>query len=171
VAWLLDDSDGGEASISAPASYAPAWAIVIPRPQQLFDVREGRGQVRTRSTPMSAHSSLFIRKELVSGHTMGHRPVRAARWAHPAVRRSGPPRADPAGQGDPSNPMAAMGADKSSHFNTPAGRLGCELRSEGSRGPTARPAPCPSRCTRASRRSSISAFSGSTRPPSMRATS
>ena len=114
VAWL-STIPMGESMDPRSGGVKPAWALYA-QVQQLFDVRE----VQPNVTKIDADVNT-----LVIVHPKGLTP--ATQWAidqyalrggHILLFVDPVAEADPAGQGDPNNPMAAMGADKSSHFNT-----------------------------------------------------
>ena len=114
VAWL-STIPMGESMDPRSGGLKPAWALYA-QVQQLFDVRE----VQPNVTKIDADVNT-----LVIVHPKGLTP--ATQWAidqyalrggHILLFVDPVAEADPAGQGDPNNPMAAMGADKSSHFNT-----------------------------------------------------
>ena len=97
--------------------------VVYSEAQQLFDVRPLAAERHAASTPTCSVLVLVHPKNLSPATAVRHRPVRAARRTHPGVRRSaGRGRSAPAA--DPQNPMAAMDADKSSHLEHAAHRLG-----------------------------------------------
>ena len=114
VAWL-STIPMGESMDPRTGGLRPAWALYA-QVQQLFDVHE----IQSNTTKIDADVNT-----LVIVHPKGLTP--ATQWAidqyalrggHILLFVDPVAEADPAGQGDPSNPMAAMGADKSSHFNT-----------------------------------------------------
>src|SRR5580698_1607990 len=114
VAWL-STIPMGESMDPRSGGVKPAWALYA-QVQQLHAVRE----VQPNVTKIDADVNT-----LVIVHPKGLTP--ATQWAidqyalrggHILLFVDPVAEADPAGQGDPNNPMAAMGADKSSHFNT-----------------------------------------------------
>jgi len=114
VAWL-STIPMGESMDPRTGGLRPAWALYA-QVQQLFDVHE----IQSNTTKIDADVNT-----LVIVHPKGLTP--ATQWAidqyalrggHILLFVDPVAEADPAGQGDPNNPMAAMGADKSSHFNT-----------------------------------------------------
>jgi ABC-type uncharacterized transport system involved in gliding motility auxiliary subunit len=114
VAWL-STIPMGESMDPRTGGLKPAWALYA-QVQQLFDVREVQPNIAKIDADVNT---------LVIVHPKGLTP--ATQWAidqyalrggHILLFVDPVAEADPAGQGDPSNPMAAMGADKSSHFNT-----------------------------------------------------
>ena len=85
--------------------------------QQLFDVRPLE-PTAAQDRPGHQRAGGRASEGAVAGDAVRDRPVRAARRAHPGVRRSAR-RGRHAGA-DPHNPMAAMTADKSSHLGRAA---------------------------------------------------
>jgi ABC-type uncharacterized transport system involved in gliding motility auxiliary subunit len=113
VAWL-STIPMGEGLDQRTGQMRPAWAI-YQQAEQLFDVR----QVEPTATKIDPDVSA-----LVIVHPKGLSP--ATQWAidqyalhggHILLFVDPVAEADPAGAADQENPMAAMGADKSSHFN------------------------------------------------------
>jgi ABC-type uncharacterized transport system involved in gliding motility auxiliary subunit len=114
VAWL-STIPMGESLDQRTGQLRPAWALYA-QAQQLFDIREIQANITKIDSDVNT---------LVIVHPKGLTP--ATQWAidqyalrggHILLFVDPVAEADPAGQGDPSNPMAGMGADKSSHFNT-----------------------------------------------------
>jgi ABC-type uncharacterized transport system involved in gliding motility auxiliary subunit len=113
VAWL-STIPMGEGFDQRSGQMRPAWAI-YQQAEQLFDVR----QIEPTATKIDPDVSA-----LVIVHPKGLSP--ATQWAidqyalrggHILLFVDPVAEADPAGAGDQQNPMAALGADKSSHFN------------------------------------------------------
>jgi ABC-type uncharacterized transport system involved in gliding motility auxiliary subunit len=114
VAWL-STLNMSESFDQRSGQMRPAWALYA-QAQQLFDIRN----VEPTATKIDSDVST-----LVIVHPKGLSP--ATQWAIDQYALRGGhillfvdplAEADPAGAGDPRNPMAAMGADKSSHFST-----------------------------------------------------
>ena len=114
VAWL-STINMGESFDQRSGQMRPAWAL-YQQAEQLFDIRT----LAPTATKIDADVNA-----LVIVHPKGLAP--ATQWAidqyalrggHILVFVDPIAEADPAAAGDPQNPMAAMGADKSSHFNT-----------------------------------------------------
>ena len=114
VAWL-STIPMSESFDQRSGQVRPPWAVYA-QLEQLFDLRQVDANAPKIDTDVNA---------LVVVHPKGLSP--ATQWAidqyalrggHILLFVDPVAEADPAGQGDPNNPMAAMGADKSSHFNT-----------------------------------------------------
>jgi ABC-type uncharacterized transport system involved in gliding motility auxiliary subunit len=114
VAWL-STINMGESFDQRSGQMRPAWAL-YQQAEQLFDIRT--------LTPTASKIDADV-NALVIVHPKGLSP--ATQWAidqyalrggHILVFVDPLAEADPTAAGDPQNPMAAMGADKSSHFNT-----------------------------------------------------
>lgn len=114
VAWL-STINMGESFDQRSGQMRPAWAL-YQQAEQLFDIRT----LAPTATKIDADVNA-----LVIVHPKGLAP--ATQWAidqyalrggHILVFVDPIAEADPTAASDPQNPMAAMGADKSSHFNT-----------------------------------------------------
>jgi ABC-type uncharacterized transport system involved in gliding motility auxiliary subunit len=114
VAWL-STIPMGESMDQRTGGLKPAWAIYA-QVQQLFDVREI--QPTTTKIDSDVNTLVIVHPKGLAPATQWAIDQYALRGGHILLFVDPVAEADPAGQGDPSNPMAAMGADKSSHFNT-----------------------------------------------------
>ena len=114
VAWL-STIPMGESLDQRTGQLRPAWAIYS-QAQQLFDVREV--EATTTKIDSDVNTLVIVHPKGLSPATQWAIDQYALRGGHILLFVDPVAEADPAGQGDPSNPMAAMGADKSSHFNT-----------------------------------------------------
>jgi ABC-type uncharacterized transport system involved in gliding motility auxiliary subunit len=114
VAWL-STIPMGESMDPRTGGLKPAWAIYA-QVQQLFDVREI--QPNTTKIDADVNTLVIVHPKGLTPATQWAIDQYALRGGHILLCVDPVAEADPAGQGDPSNPMAAMGADKSSHFNT-----------------------------------------------------
>src|SRR3984885_14022570 len=114
VAWL-STIPMGESMDQRTGGLKPAWAIYA-QVQQLFDVREI--QPTTTKIDADVNTLVIVHPKGLTPATQWAIDQYALRGGHILLFVDPVAEADPAGQGDPSNPMAAMGADKSSHFNT-----------------------------------------------------
>jgi ABC-type uncharacterized transport system involved in gliding motility auxiliary subunit len=114
VAWL-STIPMGESLDQRTGQLRPAWAIYS-QAQQLFDIREV--EATTTKIDPDVNTLVIVHPKGLSPATQWAIDQYALRGGHILLFVDPVAEADPAGQGDPSNPMAAMGADKSSHFNT-----------------------------------------------------
>jgi ABC-type uncharacterized transport system involved in gliding motility auxiliary subunit len=114
VAWL-STIPMGESLDQRTGQLRPAWAIYS-QAQQLFDLREV--EATTTKIDSDVNTLVIVHPKGLSPATQWAIDQYALRGGHILLFVDPVAEADPAGQGDPSNPMAAMGADKSSHFNT-----------------------------------------------------
>jgi ABC-type uncharacterized transport system involved in gliding motility auxiliary subunit len=114
VAWL-STIPMGESMDPRTGGLKPAWAIYA-QVQQLFDVREL--QPNTTKIDADVNTLVIVHPKGLTPATQWAIDQYALRGGHILLFVDPVAEADPAGQGDPNNPMAAMGADKSSHFNT-----------------------------------------------------
>lgn len=114
VAWL-STLPMGESLDQRTGQERPAWAIYA-QAQQLFDIREI--QANTTKIDADVNTLVIVHPKGLTPATQWAIDQYALRGGHILLFVDPVAEADPAGQGDPSNPMAAMGADKSSHFNT-----------------------------------------------------
>jgi ABC-type uncharacterized transport system involved in gliding motility auxiliary subunit len=114
VAWL-STIPMGESLDQRTGQLRPAWAIYA-EVAQLFDIREVDATT-TRIDP-DISTLVIVHPKGLSPATQWAIDQYALRGGHILLFVDPVAEADPAGQGDPNNPMAAMGADKSSHFNT-----------------------------------------------------
>ncbi|MDB6012517.1 MAG: transporter gliding motility auxiliary component [Gammaproteobacteria bacterium] len=114
VAWL-STIPMGESLDQRSGQVRPAWAIYS-QAQQLFDVREV--EASTNKIDPDVSTLVIVHPKGLSPATQWAIDQYALRGGHILLFVDPLAESDPAGQGDPSNPMAAMGADKSSHFNT-----------------------------------------------------
>ena len=114
VAWL-STIPMGESLDQRTGQLRPAWAIYS-QAQQLFDIREV--EATTTKIDSDVNTLVIVHPKGLSPATQWAIDQYALRGGHILLFVDPVAEADPAGQGDPSNPMAAMGADKSSHFNT-----------------------------------------------------
>jgi ABC-type uncharacterized transport system involved in gliding motility auxiliary subunit len=114
VAWL-STIPMGESLDPRTGQPRPAWAIYS-QAQQLFDIREL--QANTTKIDSDVNTLVIVHPKGLTPATQWAIDQYALRGGHILLFVDPVAEADPAGQGDPSNPMAAMGADKSSHFNT-----------------------------------------------------
>jgi ABC-type uncharacterized transport system involved in gliding motility auxiliary subunit len=114
VAWL-STIPMGESLDQRTGQLRPGWAIYS-QAQQLFDIREV--EATTTKIDSDVNTLVIVHPKGLSPATQWAIDQYALRGGHILLFVDPVAEADPAGQGDPSNPMAAMGADKSSHFNT-----------------------------------------------------
>ena len=114
VAWL-STIPMGESMDPRTGGLRPAWALYA-QVQQLFDVHEI--QSNTAKIDADVNTLVIVHPKGLTPATQWAIDQYALRGGHILLFVDPVAEADPAGQGDPSNPMAAMGADKSSHFNT-----------------------------------------------------
>jgi ABC-type uncharacterized transport system involved in gliding motility auxiliary subunit len=114
VAWL-STIPMGESMDPRTGGLRPAWALYA-QVQQLFDVHEI--QANTAKIDADVNTLVIVHPKGLTPATQWAIDQYALRGGHILLFVDPVAEADPAGQGDPSNPMAAMGADKSSHFNT-----------------------------------------------------
>src|SRR5580704_4154840 len=114
VAWL-STIPMGESMDPRTGGLRPAWALYA-QVQQLFDVHEI--QPDTTTIDADVNTLVIVHPKGLTPATQWAIDQYALRGGHILLFVDPLAEADPAGQGDPSNPMAAMGADKSSHFNT-----------------------------------------------------
>ena len=114
VAWL-STIPMGESMDPRTGGLRPAWALYA-QVQQLFDVHEI--QSNTAKIDADVNTLVIVHPKGLTPATQWAIDQYALRGGHILLFVDPVAEADPAGQGDPNNPMAAMGADKSSHFNT-----------------------------------------------------
>lgn len=114
VAWL-STINMGESFDQRSGQMRPAWAVYA-QAQQLFDIRN----LEPTATKIDSDVStlVIVHPKGLSPPTQWAVDQYALRGGHILLFVDPIAEADPAGAGDPQNPMAAMGADKSSHFNT-----------------------------------------------------
>ncbi len=114
VAWL-STINMAESFDQRSGQMRPAWAVYA-QAQQLFDVRTLE-PTATKIDP-DVSTLVIVHPKGLSPATQWAVDQYALRGGHILLFVDPIAEADPAGAGDPQNPMAAMGADKSSHFNT-----------------------------------------------------
>jgi ABC-type uncharacterized transport system involved in gliding motility auxiliary subunit len=114
VAWL-STLNMGESFDQRSGQMRPAWALYA-QAQQLFDIRPVEPTATKIDSDVSA--LVIVHPKGLSPATQWAIDQYALRGGHILLFVDPIAEADPAGAGDPSNPMSAMGADKSSHFNT-----------------------------------------------------
>jgi len=114
VAWL-STIPMAESFDQRTGQMRPPWAIYA-QAEQLFDVR----QVDNTATKIDpdVNTLVIVHPKGLSPATQWAIDQYALRGGHILVFVDPVAEADPAGASDPQNPMAGMGADKSSHFNT-----------------------------------------------------
>ncbi len=113
VAWL-STINMGESFDQRMGQMRPAWALYS-QAQQLFDIRNVE-PAATKIDP-DVNALVIVHPKGLSPATQWAIDQYALRGGHILLFVDPIAEADPAG-GDPHNPMAAMSADKSSHFNT-----------------------------------------------------
>lgn len=114
VAWL-STIPMGEGFDQRTGQMRPAWAV-YQQVEQLFDVRTLDNSA-TKIDP-DVNTLVIVHPKGLTPATQWAIDQFALRGGHIMVFVDPLAEADPAGAADPQNPMAAMGADKSSHFNT-----------------------------------------------------
>jgi ABC-type uncharacterized transport system involved in gliding motility auxiliary subunit len=114
VAWL-STINMGESLDQRSGQMRPAWALYS-QAEQLFDIRT----IQPTATKIDAdvNTLVIVHPKGLSPATQWAIDQYALRGGHILVFVDPLAEADPTAAGDPQNPMAAMGADKSSHFNT-----------------------------------------------------
>ena len=114
VAWL-STINMGESFDQRSGQMRPAWALYS-QAEQLFDIRT----IQPNATKIDAdvNTLVIVHPKGLSPATQWAIDQYALRGGHILVFVDPLAEADPSAAGDPQNPMAAMGADKSSHFNT-----------------------------------------------------
>jgi ABC-type uncharacterized transport system involved in gliding motility auxiliary subunit len=114
VAWLAT-INMGESFDQRTGQMRPPWALYA-QAEQLFDIRN----VEPNATKIDSdvNALVIIHPKGLSPATQWAVDQYALRGGHILLFVDPVAEADPTAQGDPSNPMSAMGADKSSHFNT-----------------------------------------------------
>jgi ABC-type uncharacterized transport system involved in gliding motility auxiliary subunit len=114
VAWL-STINMGESFDQRSGQMRPAWAVYS-QAEQLFDIRT----IEPTATKIDAdvNTLVIVHPKGLSPATQWAIDQYALRGGHILVFVDPVAEADPTAAGDPQNPMAAMGADKSSHFNT-----------------------------------------------------
>jgi ABC-type uncharacterized transport system involved in gliding motility auxiliary subunit len=114
VAWL-STINMGESFDQRTGQMRPPWALYA-QAEQLFDIRT----VEPTATKIDSdvNALVIIHPKGLSPATQWAVDQYALRGGHILLFVDPIAEADPSAQGDPSNPMSAMGADKSSHFNT-----------------------------------------------------
>jgi ABC-type uncharacterized transport system involved in gliding motility auxiliary subunit len=114
VAWL-STIPMSESFDQRSGQMRPAWAIYS-QAEQLFDVRQ-LSPTATQVDP-DVNALVIIHPKGLAPATQWAIDQYALRGGHILLFVDPLAEADPAGAADPQNPMAAMGADRSSHFNT-----------------------------------------------------
>lgn len=114
VAWL-STIPMGESFDQRSGQMRPAWAIYT-QAEQLFDIRTLAPTADKIDADVNA--LVIVHPKGLSPATQWAIDQYALRGGHILVFVDPLAEADPSAAGDPQNPMAAMGADKSSHFNT-----------------------------------------------------
>jgi ABC-type uncharacterized transport system involved in gliding motility auxiliary subunit len=114
VAWL-STLNMSESFDQRSGQMRPAWALYA-QAQQLFDIRTLEPTATKIDPDVSA--LVIVHPKGLSPATQWAIDQYALRGGHILLFVDPIAEADPAGAGDPRNPMSAMGADKSSHFNT-----------------------------------------------------
>ena len=114
VAWL-STINMGESFDQRSGQMRPAWALYT-QAEQLFDIRT----VAPTASKIDAgvNALVIVHPKGLSPATQWAIDQYALRGGHVLVFVDPLAEADPTAANDPQNPMAAMGADKSSHFNT-----------------------------------------------------
>jgi len=113
VAWL-STINMGESFDQRSGQMRPAWAVYA-QAEQLFDIRNIEPNASKIDSDVSA--LVIVHPKGLSPATQWAVDQYALRGGHILLFVDPVAEADPAGA-DQQNPMAAMGADKSSHFNT-----------------------------------------------------
>ena len=114
VAWL-STINMGESFDQRSGQMRPAWALYA-QAEQLFDIRTV--EPNTTKIDDDVSTLVIIHPKGLSPATQWAIDQYALRGGHILVFVDPVAEADPTAAADPQNPMAAMGADKSSHFNT-----------------------------------------------------
>jgi gliding motility-associatede transport system auxiliary component len=114
VAWL-STINMGESFDQRSGQMRPAWAL-YQQAQQLFDIRTLAATASKIDADVNA--LVIVHPKGLSPATQWAIDQYALRGGHILVFVDPLAEADPSAAADPQNPMAAMGADKSSHFNT-----------------------------------------------------
>ena len=114
VAWL-STINMGESFDQRSGQMRPAWAL-YQQAEQLFDIRT----LAPTATKIDAdvNALVIVHPKGLSPATQWAIDQYALRGGHILVFVDPLAEADPTAANDPQNPMAAMGADKSSHFGT-----------------------------------------------------
>jgi ABC-type uncharacterized transport system involved in gliding motility auxiliary subunit len=114
VAWL-STINMGESFDQRSGQMRPAWAL-YQQAEQLFDIRTVAAT--TSKIDADVNALVIVHPKGLSPATQWAIDQFALRGGHILVFVDPLAEADPTAASDPQNPMAAMGADKSSHFNT-----------------------------------------------------
>src|SRR5690242_10766723 len=114
VAWL-STINMGESFDQRSGQMRPAWAL-YQQAEQLFDIRTLAPTANKIDADVNA--LVIVHPKGLSPATQWAIDQYALRGGHILVFVDPLAEADPSAANDPQNPMAAMGADKSSHFNT-----------------------------------------------------
>jgi ABC-type uncharacterized transport system involved in gliding motility auxiliary subunit len=114
VAWL-STINMGESFDQRSGQMRPAWAL-YQQAEQLFDIRTVAAT--TSKIDADVNALVIVHPKGLSPATQWAIDQYALRGGHILVFVDPLAEADPTAANDPQNPMAAMGADKSSHFNT-----------------------------------------------------
>ena len=114
VAWL-STIPMGESFDQRTGQPRPPWALYS-QAEQLFDIRTVAPTADKIDADVNA--LVIVHPKGLSPATQWAIDQYALRGGHILVFVDPIAEADPSAAGDPQNPMAAMGADKSSHFNT-----------------------------------------------------
>jgi ABC-type uncharacterized transport system involved in gliding motility auxiliary subunit len=114
IAWL-STINMGESFDQRSGQMRPAWALYA-QAEQLFDIRQI--DANTSKIDNDVATLVIIHPKGLSPATQWAIDQYALRGGHILTFVDPIAEADPTAAGDPQNPMAAMGADKSSHFNT-----------------------------------------------------
>jgi ABC-type uncharacterized transport system involved in gliding motility auxiliary subunit len=114
VAWL-STINMGESFDQRSGQMRPAWAL-YQQAEQLFDIRTVAAT--TSKIDADVNALVIVHPKGLSPATQWAIDQFALRGGHILVFVDPLAEADPTAANDPQNPMAAMGADKSSHFNT-----------------------------------------------------
>jgi len=114
VAWL-STINMGESFDQRSGQMRPAWAL-YQQAEQLFDIRTLAPNANKIDADVNA--LVIVHPKGLSPATQWAIDQYALRGGHILVFVDPLAEADPSAANDPQNPMAAMGADKSSHFNT-----------------------------------------------------
>ena len=114
IGWL-STINMGESFDQRSGQMRPPWALYA-QAEQLFDIRT----IEPTATKIDSdvNALVIIHPKGLSPATQWAVDQYALRGGHILLFVDPIAEADPTAQGDPSNPMSAMGADKSSHFNT-----------------------------------------------------
>jgi ABC-type uncharacterized transport system involved in gliding motility auxiliary subunit len=114
VAWL-STIPMGESFDQRSGQMRPAW-VLYQQAQQLFDIRTLAPTANKIDADVNA--LVIVHPKGLSPATQWAIDQYALRGGHILLFVDPIAEADPSAAADPQNPMAAMGADKSSHFNT-----------------------------------------------------